>query len=137
MFLLLVLDPTWLAIILKDGYAQDQFIQQILHSIQAGVPPKGFTFHNGLFFYMGRFYLGLHCPLKSEILHFIHGSPLAAHSCFLKYYHRAKIDFYWQGTKADLKRFDRECDVCRIKSETFVPVGILNLCPFQLLLRLM
>lgn len=46
LFLLSVLDPTWLAI-LKDSYAQDQFIQQILHSIQAGVPPKGFTFQNG------------------------------------------------------------------------------------------
>ena len=52
---------------------------------------------------------------------------MASHSGFLKSYQRAKREFFWQGMKADLKAFGRECDVCqRIKSETFVPSSLLQ-----------
>ena len=64
LLLLSVPDPTWLYI-LKDSYSQDQFMQQLIQSIQAGTAPIGFTWKNNLVFYKGRFFLGPQCPLKS------------------------------------------------------------------------
>ena len=110
-FLLSVHDPTWLSL-LKDSYLQDDTIQNIIAAIQAGNPPRGFTFQNGLLFYKGRFYISSHCSLKSQFLHHVHSSPLAGHSGFLKSYQRAKKEFYWPGMKYDLKKFVRDCDVC-------------------------
>jgi len=83
LFLLSVPDPTWLDL-LKDSYSQNVSIQQIIHSIQDGASPKGFTYQNGILFYKGRFYLGPLCSLKTQILHHVHSSPLAGHSGFLK-----------------------------------------------------
>ena len=42
LMLLSVLDPTWLKI-LRDSYSQDQSMQQLIQSIQAGTSPIGFT----------------------------------------------------------------------------------------------
>ena len=64
LFLLSVPNPTWLDL-LKDSYSQDVSIQQIIHSIQDGASPKGFTYQNGILFYKGRFYLGPLCSLKT------------------------------------------------------------------------
>ena len=93
LFLLSVPDPTWLSL-LKDSYLQDDTIQHIIASMQAGNPPKGFTFQNELLFYKGRFYVSAHCPLKSQFLHHVHSSPLAGHSGFLKSYHSARKEFF-------------------------------------------
>ena len=50
---------------------------------------------------------------------------MAGHLGFLKSYQRAKREFFWQGMKADLKAFVRECDVCqRIKFETSILAGL-------------
>ena len=115
--LLTVPNPTWLDE-LKASYSLDAFVQQLIVVVQAGSPPKGFTFQNGLLFYKGRFFIGPSCPLKLQFLHHVHSSPLASHSGFLKSYQRAKSDFYWQGMKTDLKKFIRDCDTCqRIKSD--------------------
>ena len=125
LMLLTVPDPTWLKV-LKDCYSSDEFVQQLVAAVQAGTPPKGFTFQNGLLIYKGRFYIGPSCPLKLQFLHHVHSSPLASHSGFLKSYQRAKSDFYWQGMKTDLKKFIRDCDTCqRIKSDTSSPAGLL------------
>ena len=52
---------------------------------------------------------------------------MAGHLGFLKSYQRAKREFFWQGMKADLKTFVRECDVCqRIKFETSILAGLLQ-----------
>ncbi|XP_075659161.1 uncharacterized protein LOC142629051 [Castanea sativa] len=48
--ILSVPNPTWLSL-LRDSYSQDAPIQNIIASIQAGNPPKGFDFQNGLLFY--------------------------------------------------------------------------------------
>ena len=111
LMLLTVPDPTWLDG-LKASYTLDASVQQLIATVQAGSPPKGFTFQNGLFFYKGRFFVGPSCPLKLQFLHHVHSSPLASHSGFLKSYQRAKSDFYWHGMKSDLKKFIRECDIC-------------------------
>ena len=42
LLLLSIPDPTWLHI-LRDSYSQDQFMQQLIQSIQAGTFPNGFT----------------------------------------------------------------------------------------------
>ena len=50
---------------------------------------------------------------------------MAGHSGFLKPYQRAKREFFWQGMKADIKTFVRECTVCqRIKSEASTLAGL-------------
>ena len=52
---------------------------------------------------------------------------MVGHSGFLKSYQRAKREFFWQGMKADIKAFVRECDVCqRMKSKTSAPTGLLQ-----------
>ena len=123
--LLLVLDPTLLSI-LKDSYSQDVVIQQIIHFIQSSASPNGFTLQNDLLLYKGRFYLGSMCPLKTQILHHVHSSPLVGHSEFLKSYQRAKREFFWHSMKIDLKRLIKECDVCkRVKSKNTAPIGFL------------
>lgn len=86
--LLSIPDPTWL-LVFKDSYSFDAEIQHIIHLIQSGAPPKGFTFQNDLLFY-----LGFDCPLKVQILQQMHSSPLVGHSCFLKSYQRAKRKFF-------------------------------------------
>ena len=78
LMLLTVLDPTWLKV-LKDSYSSDKFVQQLIATVQARTPPKGFTFQNGLLIYKGRFYIGTSCPLKLQFLHHVHSSPLAGH----------------------------------------------------------
>ncbi|XP_075645153.1 uncharacterized protein LOC142616170 [Castanea sativa] len=52
LLLLSIPDPTCLHI-LRDSYSQDQVIQQLITSIQAGSAPKGFTWQNNLVFYRG------------------------------------------------------------------------------------
>ena len=64
LLLLSVPDPTWLHI-LRDSYSQDQFMQQIIQSIQASTAPIRFTWQNNLVFYKGKFFLGPQCPLKA------------------------------------------------------------------------
>lgn len=110
MLLLSVPNPTLLDL-LRDSYFLDEFVQQLIASIQVGNLSKGFTFQNGLLFYKGRFYLGPSCPLKSQFLHHVHNSPLAGDSGFLKSYQRAKSECYWLGMKTDLKKFVKDCDV--------------------------
>ena len=126
LLLLSVPDPTQLHI-LRDNYSQDQFMQQLIPSIQAGSAPNGFTWQNNLVFYNGKFFLGPQCPLKSQVLQLDHSNPMAGHSGFLKSYQRAKREFFWHGMKANIKAFVRECDVCqRIKSETSAPASLLQ-----------
>ena len=62
----LLLDPdlTWLHN-LRESYSQDQFMQQLIQSIQVGIAPIGFTWQNNLVFYKGKFFLGPQCPLKA------------------------------------------------------------------------
>ena len=43
LFLLSVPDPTWRSL-LRDSYTQGTSLQNIIAAIQAGNPPKGFTF---------------------------------------------------------------------------------------------
>ena len=61
--LLIVPNPTWLDE-LKASYSLDASVQQLIAIFQAGSPPKGFTFQNGLLFYKGRFLL-VHSVLLS------------------------------------------------------------------------
>ena len=58
LLLLSVPDPTWLHI-LRDSYFEDQFMQQLIQSIQAGIAPIGFTWPNNLLFYKHKFFLGI------------------------------------------------------------------------------
>ena len=94
LILLSMPDPTWLHI-LRDSYSENQFMQQLIQSIQAGIAPIGFTWQNNLVFYKGRFFLGPQCPLKTQVLQLIHSSPMVGHSGFLKSYQRAKREFFW------------------------------------------
>ena len=41
--LLIVRSPTWLKV-LQDSYSLDESVQQLIAAVQAGTPPKGFTF---------------------------------------------------------------------------------------------
>ena len=41
--LLTVPNPTWLKV-LQDSYSLDESVQQLIAAVQAGTPPKGFTF---------------------------------------------------------------------------------------------
>ena len=50
LLLLSVPDPTWLHI-LRDSYSQDQFMQQLIPSIQAGLASNRFTLQNNLVFH--------------------------------------------------------------------------------------
>ena len=93
LFLLSVPDSTRLNIV-KDSYSQDQGLQQLIQSIQVSPAPKGFTWQNGLIFYKGGFFLGLNCPLKSQVLHLVHSSLVAGHSDFLKSFQMAKKEFF-------------------------------------------
>ena len=64
LLLLSVPDPTWLHI-LRDSYSEDQFMQQLIQSIQAGIAPIGFTWKNSLVFYKGRL-LGSLMPFEDS-----------------------------------------------------------------------
>ena len=71
--------------------------------------------------------MGPSCPLISLVLRHVHSSPVAGHYGFLKTYQRAKREFYWQGMKAAIKQFVKECDVCQqVKSETSILAGLLQ-----------
>ena len=55
LLLLSVPEPIWLHI-LRDSNSQDQFMQQLIPSIQASSAPNGFTWQNNLVFYKGIFF---------------------------------------------------------------------------------
>ena len=137
LMLLTVPDPTWLDG-LKASYTLDASVQQLIATVQAGSPPKGFTFQNGLFFYKGRFFVGPSCPLKLQFLHHVHSSPLASHSGFLKSYQRAKSDFYWHGRS--LTSRSSLGSATSVKGSSLIHRPLLvyfNHCLFLLLLGLM
>jgi len=48
----------------------------LIQSIQVGTAPIGFTWQNNLVFYKGRFFLGLQCPLKTQVLQLVHSWSL-------------------------------------------------------------
>ena len=66
LLLLSVLNPTWLHI-LRDSYSKDQFMQQLIQSIQVGTSPIWFTWQNNLIFYKGRYFLGPQCFEDSSV----------------------------------------------------------------------
>lgn len=73
-----------------------------------------------------------HSPFKAKVLHHILDSPQAGHVGYHKTLHRAKMDFYWEGIRRDIKKLARECEVCQTcKYETVHPVGLLQ--PFPIL----
>ena len=57
----------------------------------------------------------------------VHDSPLGGHSGYLKTFHKAKRDWFWKGTKKDLKNHIKDCELCqRIKHETSKLGGLLQ-----------
>lgn len=75
--------------------------------------PKGIALQQGLIQKNGRIFLVSNSPFKEKALRYIHNSPLVGHADFLKTYHKAKADVYWEGMKKDIKKMVRECDICQ------------------------
>ena len=125
LFLISFPHPTWLEE-LKSSYSIDTEVQAILQALHTtpNVVDK-FSLQNGLLLYKGRIYLGSNYSLKPKMMSFVHDSPLGGHFGYLKTF-QAKRDWFWKGTKKDLKNYIKGCELCqRIKHETSKPARLL------------
>ena len=113
---------------LKSSYFTHAEVREILQTLHNNPNVAGkFNLQNGLLLYKGRIYLGLTCSMKSKVMSLVHDSPLGGHLGYLKTFHRAKRDWFWRGTKKDLKDYFKGCELClRNKHETSKPVGLLQ-----------
>ena len=73
----------------------------------------GWTLQNDLLCYNRRVVLSKKSSLLPAILAEFHDSPVGGHGGFLKTYKRITSELYWEGLKADVKRYVDQCHICQ------------------------
>ena len=86
-----------------------------------------FSWKNDSLWHKDRLYLCKNSQLKKKILLEFHNSPLGGHLGILKTYQGVKKEFFWDGLKFDIQKFEEECLVCQQnKVETIKTPGLLQ-----------
>lgn len=85
-----------------------------------------YTLQQGILKFEGRLVLPKSSSLIPTIVHTYHDSILGGHSGFLRTYKRVIGELFWEGMKADIKKYVDECVVCqRNKTLALAPAGLL------------
>jgi transposase InsO family protein len=85
---------------------------------------------HGALQFKGRLWLPASEPLRTTILQRVHDSPITGHSGAANTFRSLARDFHWDGMSGDVKRFQRNCDVCkRIHPSRKARQGLLSPLP--------
>ena len=110
---------------------QDEELQKTIKELKQN--PEGiskFSWENGKLFYKKRVVLSKKSSVIPTLLHTFHDSILGGHSGFLRTYKRMSGELYWEGMKADIKKYVEQCEICqRNKYEATKPAGVLHPLP--------
>lgn len=85
-----------------------------------------YTLQQGILKFEGRLVLPKSSSLIPTIVHTYHDSILGGHSGFLRTYKRVIGELFWEGMKADIKKYVDECVVCQCNTTlALASVGLL------------
>jgi hypothetical protein len=74
--------------------------------------------------------VGSNSIIQTKIISAFHSSSFGGHSGILDTFKRVSKLFWWQGLKADLESFVKQCQVCQqAKHENCKTPGLLNPLP--------
>jgi hypothetical protein len=124
---------------LVDSLAKDPEHQKIIQELQ-GIPIKPTTPTSLLAHYslgedgLLRYDQTRLCipkgPLRAQILHDHHDTPMAGHQGIERTYAAVHKLFYWPRMNNDVREYVKSCDSCqRIKASQQVPAGLLQPLP--------
>jgi len=115
-------------LVIKKEVEADEKLSKIMEELQAmeeGTEGK-FSIRQGMLRYKDKFVLSKTSTLIPTILHTYHDSVLGDHSGFLCTYKRPTGELYWEGMKADVKKYCEECVICqKNNSLALSPTGLL------------
>ena len=86
----------------KQSWAQDPLIQQILDKIQQGEHPPHYSYSQGLLYRKGRLVVGNQEGLHSTIIQLFHDSSLGGHSGVAVTIKRVSALFWWKTLRRDI-----------------------------------
>lgn len=110
---------------------EDAKLQGLIHDLLNDPKPhEGYHLRNSRLLYHGKLVLPKNSFFIPKFLSEFHSSPYGGHSGFFKTYKRTAAVLFWEGMKANIKKFVSEYDTCqRMKYESVSPVGLLQPLP--------
>lgn len=122
--------PAWMQEVL-NSYVTDPLAQQHLTELALSNPDEhGYDLHQGIIRYHGRIWLGANSALQTKLIAALHSSVVGGHSGAQATYVRVKRLFTWQGLKAAVIDFVRQCAICQhAKHANSHPGGLLQPLP--------
>ncbi|WVZ85511.1 hypothetical protein U9M48_032433 [Paspalum notatum var. saurae] len=121
--------PVWLQEVM-DAYLTDPVTVKLLSALAIKQPLGPYTLHNGLIRFHKRIWIPDSMGLQRKIIQALHTSAVGGHSGFLATYTRIRSLFAWTKTKARIKIFVAQCQVCQqAKPERVKYPGLLQPLP--------
>ena len=122
-----------LVALIQAAQAIDPFFLRREWSSQqdGGLPLPGWMLDStGVLRKEGKIYVPQQPALKAELLRVVHDEPFAGHFGEAKTYDLLSRNYYWQGMRADVKTYVKECDICqRTRVHRHLPYGELAPLP--------
>jgi hypothetical protein len=114
-----------------NSYVTDTEAQNRLTKLALFSPDEhGYALQNGIITFQGRVWIGSNSALQTKILSALHTSAVGGHSGTQATYQRIKRLFAWQGLKAQVTDFVKQCDICQhAKHLNTPPAGLLEPLP--------
>lgn len=125
-----ICQPAWVQEV-ANSYATDADAQQRLARLAIHSPDDdGFELYKGLIRKQERLWISKNTALRTKIISALHDSAIGGHSGATATYQRIKKLFVWEGLKADVTYYVRQCQVCwYAKHEQTKPAGTLAPLP--------
>jgi Integrase zinc binding domain len=127
---------------IREALQQDLTFQPIIHTLQGQTTertvPTSLLSHyslteDGMLLYDQHRICIPKGPLRAQILHDHHDSPIAGHQGMERTYSAVHAHFYWPRMNNDVRDYIKSCDSCqRIKASQQVPAGLLQPLPIPL-----
>ncbi|VFQ72100.1 unnamed protein product [Cuscuta campestris] len=129
----IVFGVQWLQMLGKDIQHENTTTNDLLElhaAITVGTGPPHFSVHHGLLYFKRRLVLSAASPIRQQLLHEYHATPLAGHQGVERTFRRLADGFYWPNMRGDVCRFVASCEVCQTtKYSTRKPAGLLQPLP--------
>jgi hypothetical protein len=97
-----------------NSYVVDDNAQNLLQQLAISSPnSQGYSLSEGLIRYKMNAWMGLNSATQTKIINAFHSSSFEGHSGILATFKRVSKLFWWQGLKADVESFVKQCQVCQ------------------------
>ncbi|KAG9447555.1 hypothetical protein H6P81_013683 [Aristolochia fimbriata] len=100
-------------------------LQQKLQDNPDALP--NYSFREGLLFYRGKLIIPSDSPLRLQLLHEYHSSPIGGHAGTARTFHRLSSNFSWKHMRRDVQHYVATCQTCQQMKDSFQrPAGLLQ-----------